>query len=164
MKRSLCMLAPLAAMIAAPGACRRAELSGPPELRIGRDPCAECGMLLGEDRCAAALLVQADGDREHLVFDDIACMLDHRRTNPALPVLSACVRDYSARDWISADSAWYLQGRDGSPATPMASGIVAFASRAAADQQLALTPGRVLDAAAIAESRVPPPEDAAEAR
>ena len=33
--------------------CDRAPLSGPPELRLGRDECVECGMIINDDRCSS---------------------------------------------------------------------------------------------------------------
>ena len=55
--------------------CARVDLSRPPELRAGRDECGECGMLISDERCAAASLVERDGAREFVLFDDIGCQL-----------------------------------------------------------------------------------------
>lgn len=142
----------LLAAIAGFSACRREELSGPPTLRLGRDQCAGCGMILSEDRFAGALLVDVDGERTHLVFDDLGCMLDYRCGNAHLAPIEMYVRDYNAREWVAAGSAWYLHGSKGMPATPMGSGIVAFGSREAATSQQEKSGGTVMSDGEVLES------------
>ena len=34
--------------------CGGDDLSGPPTLRLGSDECAECGMIIGEERCSSS--------------------------------------------------------------------------------------------------------------
>jgi nitrous oxide reductase accessory protein NosL len=143
----------VAAGLACVSACRRAELSGPPTLRPGRDECAECGMLLAEDRCAGALLVTADGERAHLVFDDIGCML-HYGDEPGRPAaVEAYVRDYGAREWVRSRDAWFVAGGASMPQTPMGSGIVAFASREGAESMKTQSGGEVFDDAGLRARR-----------
>lgn len=120
-----------AGLAAALGGCERTALSGPPELRLGRDNCAECGMLIVEDRCAAAMLVETDGFREHLLFDDIGCMLARDRdTGHGSDPVARFVRDHSARSWIDADRAILVVADPDRIATPMASGLIAFGTEA----------------------------------
>lgn len=90
-------------------ACERADLTGPPTLRLGRDECAECGMPINEDRCASGMLVVREGRRDHIHFDDLGCMLDfERHGGGGVTVLERFARDYTARTWISAERATFL--------------------------------------------------------
>lgn len=105
-------------------ACTQDPLTGPPEIRPGRDQCAACGMLISEDRCASAWIVRVRGRAEYALFDDIGCMLDH---HPAeTEVVQRFVRDHSTRAWLVASAAAYLH--EPNIRTPMGSGIVAFSS------------------------------------
>ncbi len=108
--------------------CARQPLSGPPALRLGRDQCAECGMIVNEERFACGLLVERGGRREHLVYDDAGCMLDAELDGlSGSRILERFVHDEPSRRWIAGDSATLVMAA--SIATPMGSGIVAFSSR-----------------------------------
>lgn len=134
--------------------CSRPDADGPPALRLGRDECAECGMLVGEDRCSCGAIVERDGRREHALFDDIGCMLDSRddRTN-GLRFAAMFVHDHGTKEWIRADAAWFMVTDPGSLRTPMGSGVVAFATRAAAETAAGKHGGRVADYAGLDEAR-----------
>lgn len=127
-----CAAAGLAAMLIT--ACGSGSLSGPPELHVGRDECAGCGMLISEDRCACALLVDDAGERSHLVFDDLGCLLDYRAAHPEQQVVEVFVRDYAARNWVRGAEACFL-APDPAVHTPMGSGLIAFATAQAAQAQ-----------------------------
>ena len=125
------------------GSCQQAPLSGPPELNLGHQECGDCGMLINEDRCCAAILVDADtGHREHILFDDIGCLLEYKGTKPTTKIIEHWVRDYSARSWVKSESAFYLMSE--AIRTPMGSWIVAFASRQAAEAVQKENEGRIL--------------------
>jgi copper chaperone NosL len=140
--------------IATLASCSREELAGPPELRLGRDECAECGMLVNEDRCSSGMLIDRSGYREHLLFDDIGCMLDHADAMPeGAVVVEMFVHDYHDRTWHSASTAAFLRVEDNAILTPMASGIVAFGTREAADAAHTSHGGAILDLDGISEAR-----------
>ena len=110
--------------------CDRRELAGPPTLRLGRDQCAECGMLISEERCSSAVLFERDGRREYAMFDDIGCMLDHETTEaPDRTTIDAFVRDHSTAQWVPAANAVFLVNARELVRTPMGSGMIAFADR-----------------------------------
>lgn len=140
----------LAALLVA--ACGDAPIDGPPPLRLGRDACAHCGMLLAEDRCAAASIVVTDGERAYLHWDDIGCLLDWDREHPHASVVSRFVRDYETRSWVEAPSASYLMTE--AIRTPMGSWLVAFADRSRADDARAAQGGTVCSWAELADARV----------
>jgi copper chaperone NosL len=143
----------LAASTLAAG-CDRAPLTGPPELRVGRVECVECGMLVAEDRFCGASLVEHEGRREYVFFDDIGCMLDYEHDKQGrVRVLERYVRDYHTRAWVPGlDAAYVLADRE-SLRTPMGSGIAAFADRAAALALAAEHSGVVHDLASLAVAR-----------
>lgn len=99
---------------------------GPPQIRLGVSECAECGMIVSDERCAAAATVDASGVREQLIYDDIGCLLDHARkeTHP----LRQYVHDHNTSAWIPAESAFYSLSP--TTQTPMGSGIAAFSTQA----------------------------------
>ena len=131
--------------------CGRAALSGPPELRLGRDECRECGMIINEDRCSSASIIRVRGVSEYAMFDDIGCMFDYHRTMSDGSVSMAFVHDHGTRAWVAANTAYFLHCESDKLKTPMGSGLIAFASGADAERAAAEFGGRVLsepDAAA----------------
>src|SRR5690606_39706872 len=90
----------LAVLLGATAACQRAELTGPPELRLGRDQCVECGMIINEDRFSlAALIDNTYGQREHILFDDVDCMLDYQHEHTDIPLIERFAPDAGTRSW-----------------------------------------------------------------
>ena len=151
--RTLIAAAALSVLLAMPG-CSRTDLSGPPDLRVGRDECAECGMIVSEDRCSSAMLVEISGRREHIMFDDIGCMLDYERTRAGqFTAVDAFVHDHATRAWVRArEASFLLADRERLP-TPMGSGLVAFATREAALEMRKEVGGDVIDHAALPAAR-----------
>lgn len=134
--------------------CAREPLTGPPDQRVGRDSCLECGMLIAEDRCAAAALVERRGRREHVHFDDIGCLLDAMREGAELgTVVEVYVHDYDSKEWIEAADAGYVVAESSAFKTPMGSGIVAFRDEANAEAAAARAGGAATDFAGVSESR-----------
>ncbi len=130
------------ALVAAVGGCGDTQSSGPPPIRLGRDECAECGMIISEDRYSASLVVDDRGLRKPLLFDDIGDLLDYERTHPELRTLARYVHDQTSRAWIDAASASYVHAD--SIHTPMGSGLAACVTRAEAEQLAKPIDGRVM--------------------
>jgi nitrous oxide reductase accessory protein NosL len=146
-----CVAVGVAALIPA---CGPAELSGPPSVRLGRDECAGCGMLISEDHCSCAMLVAEDGGKTYLIFDDLGCLLDYRADHPQAVVAEVFAHDYSTGQWVQAATASYLSATSPSSLnTPMGSGIVAFASRAQAEAQQKTTGGDLVSFDRLADLR-----------
>lgn len=103
------------------------DAAAPPEINFGRDTCDSCGMIISDERYAAAL-VAADGTTE--IFDDIGEMMQAVRAE-GLNARRAWVHDWDSREWIDATSATYVQGDP--EATPMGTGIVAFTTKDGAE-------------------------------
>lgn len=147
MKRLLLIGLLLACFV--PG-CRKDEVSGPPTLHLGRDECAHCGMIVSEERFSSALLLSEGDYSNHLVFDDIGCMLDYQAEHTNLKVVGGFVHDYDSRQWLSAGHASYVLASPGSVATPMGSGIASFKT-----PESAATQARVWNAPVMEYSGLP---------
>lgn len=110
-------------------ACGTAEATGPPEINYGRDICVQCGMIISEERYAAAYRL-ADGTEK--TFDDIGGLLLHQRSTGAeLDATTTWVHDYQTEEWAEVDRAFFVPTR--SVSSPMGHGIVSFADKGRAD-------------------------------
>lgn len=136
-------------------ACRSEPLKGPPaEMKLGRHECAECGMIVSEDRCSSALLVEDDGLREYLYYDDLGCMLDDERAGLGeRKVIERHVRDYDTKAWVEAGAAQFLFTDTKALHTPMGSGMVAFALQTSAEAARAKHGGQIVSYVELAKLR-----------
>jgi hypothetical protein len=100
--------------------------AGPEPIPLDDVNCARCGMLVSSDAHAGQSRTPGEATR---FFDDIGCLaLDAAsHANGTVRYVHA-----SSGKWVSADAAWFALA-DG-VRTPMDHGIVAFDSRAAAEQ------------------------------
>ncbi|GJQ28683.1 MAG: hypothetical protein HBSAPP03_05670 [Phycisphaerae bacterium] len=127
----------MSATMLAPG-CNGTPLAGPPNLRLGRDECAECGMLINDGRSAAAFLLEDSARRTHALFDDTGCLLDYERKHEGEGrILGVYIRDYETGAWVEGGGATFLLADPDRLPTPMGSGIAAYAdpARAAAAKE-----------------------------
>lgn len=154
MNRRAAVLAGLVLAAVGVAGCRSETPVGPPTVKYGRDQCAECGMIINEERSACALLVDAGGVPETLLFDDIGDMLDYERKHTLLRVIARYVHDHTDLSWIAAEGAVYLVGT--TIQTPMGSGIVALADRGRAEVVLKESGGQVQDWAGAGKDRAGP--------
>ena len=100
----------------------------PPEIRYGEDVCADCNMIISDPRFATAYAYElSPGRYQSALFDDLGDMLIYADKNPTHKVVAWYVHDYETKEWTDATTASYLVS--GRVETPMASGIVSFASR-----------------------------------
>lgn len=147
------ILATAVALVTIAG-CTKIALTGPPELRLGRDECRECGMIISEDRCSAAIIEERDGRREHVLFDDIGCMLDYERERLAGAVVrDRWVHDYGSRSWVSTATAVFLSAPPQKLVTPMSSGMVAFAAQSEGQRVREKYGGELVDYSALTAAR-----------
>ena len=110
--------------------CNKGEELGPPDIHFGQDTCHACGMIIEDDRYAAAVVTQgASGEVERQAFDDAGEMLEFKPAAGATSV-RRYVRDAATRRWVDSDAATYVKVPD--LQTPMGSGIAAYADAAAA--------------------------------
>jgi len=99
-----------------------------PEIRYGEDVCVDCNMIISDPRFATAYAYElSPGRYQSALFDDLGDMLIYADKNPTHKVVAWYVHDYETKEWTDATTASYLVS--GQVETPMASGIVSFASR-----------------------------------
>jgi copper chaperone NosL len=133
----------LAAVLAvALPACSPDATDGPPEVRYGESVCAECGMILSDERYATATIVDGERGPEVRLFDDFNCQIAFEADDPAPRVTRRWVHDQESREWLLAPSAYYVRAEK--LRTPMASGVAAFATDEAASRVAGELDGEVL--------------------
>ncbi|HML97608.1 MAG TPA: nitrous oxide reductase accessory protein NosL [Tepidiformaceae bacterium] len=116
------------------------EQTGTPEIKLGKQQCARCGMVIADGRFASAW---RDADGKARVFDDPGCMLlDQIEIQPGEGT-GYWVAEYRDETFIDATTAAYVVSD--AIRSPMAYGIAAFATRAAADGALTELGGTVAD-------------------
>lgn len=113
------------------------DLTQPPELRIGRDICTECGMTI--DSCLfAAGYFDADGSARH--FDDLGDLLQYVRKQEVVPE-PVWVYDYETCEPVIAGNAAFV-------VSPLINaphhGIAAFKAATATDAFVREVGGRVI--------------------
>ena len=126
--------------------CSRQTADKAPNIRYGKDACAECRMIIGEKKCAAALI---GTDGESVKFDDIGCMKAYLQKN-AMTAKYAWVHDYQSDEWIDQRKAVFV--RSEYLVTPMGYGIAAFSATQASEQFLADHAGQKISWDEISET------------
>lgn len=113
--------------------CGRTDPLGPPSIVLDQSACAECGMIVSDERYACASIVQDESRGPvALVFDDINCLVGHEVNTRERPeVLARWVHDHGTLGWVAADQAHFVWAKELN--TPMMSHIAAFADADAAD-------------------------------
>lgn len=101
--------------------CGEKDLSKPSKIHYGSDVCAECRMIIQDERFAAAS-VSADGRFQK--FDDIGCLARYEKESGAKD-LRSWVHDIDSGEWIKREQAKFVHSRD--LVTPMGYGFAAFA-------------------------------------
>jgi copper chaperone NosL len=115
---------------------------GPPQIRFGQDTCHACGMIIEDERYAAAVVtVGGNGLTEKHAFDDIGEMLEFVAPT-GIVTERRYVRDASTRKWLDAASATFVKTSD--LKTPMGSGIAAYADAQSAQAAIAAHGGGVI--------------------
>lgn len=101
--------------------CTKVDLEKPPDIVYGRDICTRCGMIIEDERFAAAYVTPAGEAR---IFDDIGDMLVHQ-AEKGEAVHAYWVHDYETAEWLRAEDAFFVLTAD--IHTPMGYGLVALA-------------------------------------
>lgn len=121
------------------------DLSKPPEILYGQDPCDQCGMIINEPRFAASYTTVSGDVRR---FDDLGGMLVYdQQHNENVHIY--WVHDFNNEEWIDAATASIVHSPD--LITPMAWGLAAFTNQEEAEQFAAKHNGSVTTFAALQE-------------
>ncbi len=117
-------------------ACGTAKLT-PVEI-AAEDMCENCRMAISEQRFAAEFI---DGEGVAHKFDDLGCMKAYLKAKS--PRMAACfVMDSETLRWVTGQQAFYM--RSAELKTPMGGGMLAFATRARAEDAARRYQGAVL--------------------
>lgn len=129
MKRMLGML--MVSGAACIAGCGGADPDRPPEVIIGDSVCAECNMIISDERWATATVVDGPRGPTPLLFDDFNCQVNHEARHTDLSILTRWSHSHASSAWIRTGDAVFLV----SPGlrSPMGSGVAAYAGRDEAD-------------------------------
>lgn len=106
--------------------CDETPDDGPPTVRLAHDLCAECNMIISDERWATATIVEGPRGPEPRLFDDFNCQARYEHNHPDLTILKRWSHDHTSLEWIPTESAVFL-GSD-SIVSPMGSGMAAHKS------------------------------------
>lgn len=106
--------------------CDEAPTDGPPTVRLAHDLCAECNMIISDERWATATIVEGTRGPESRLFDDFSCQVRYEHTHPELAIIARWSHDHATLEWIPTESAVFLVSD--SIVSPMGSGMAAFMS------------------------------------
>jgi copper chaperone NosL len=117
------------------------EAGGPPDIQYGRDVCVQCGMIINEDKFAAAYTLD-DGTEKS--FDDVGGLLLHQReTGDSLNLSNTWVHDYETVEWVDVRNAYFVATL--SVSTPMGHSLLAFNDEARAQAFASSVDGEVVE-------------------
>src|SRR3989339_432647 len=119
----LLALAALAAQFSPPGCA-------PPAVKPvdihPEDACANCRMAVSDKSFASEIILQ---NGEALKFDDLGCLEEYRKKEPAAKIAAIYVSDYETKEWLPFEKSIIVET---GIATPMGSGKVAVKDEAQA--------------------------------
>jgi copper chaperone NosL len=108
--------------------CEAPHADRPPQIRYGEETCASCGMLISEERFAAALTTSTGETR---TYDDLGCVL-HDLTERDRSMAHVWVHDHDSGRWLQAQRAVFVRSHE--VPTPMGGGLFAFSTQEAAER------------------------------
>jgi copper chaperone NosL len=115
---------------------------GPEEVRpvdiYPEDLCAGCRMAISDERFAAEIIAP---DGEAYKFDDLGCLWKFRKGEGGSHPAAIFLKDFQTKEWVPYARATIVSA---GIATPMASGMVAFADTARARAFVAEHPAAVV--------------------
>jgi copper chaperone NosL len=132
----------LASLALLAGACSRPPDTGPPQLRYGEQECDACRMLVSDERFAAALVFDQQGEVTKLAFDDINCVFAYLSDHPRSGPYQVYTHDLNTHAWLDARTALFVHSEK--LETPMASQIAAASSPEGLERLLNRYPGAQL--------------------
>lgn len=122
--------------------CDNSASDGPPSVRLDDSVCAQCNMIVSDERWATATMVEGPRGPEARLFDDFNCQVNFEVENPDATILARWSHSHATREWVSTESAYFLMSPN--LRTPMGSRIAAFASSDEANQAKAELAGDVM--------------------
>jgi copper chaperone NosL len=135
------VLAAALAVVALAGCASSQAKIEPPTIYYGEDICDQCGMIISDERFAAASVVEVgEGRTDTRVFDDVGGLFVYHAAHPDETVLARYVHDYNTKAWLAAEDAFYVRSDD--VHSPMGHGVAAFETRDGAEEFAAVLNGQ----------------------
>ena len=100
----------------------------PKEISAETDVCEVCNMTIAHMDYAGQIVFK---NNDHLVFDDLGCLMEYIIDNGEGDIGAAYIKDESTNEWINVKDAVYIY--DANYWTPMNYGVLAFAKQENAD-------------------------------
>ena len=82
------------------------------------DACSNCRMAVSDKSFASEIILQSG---EALKFDDLECLEDYRKKQPAAKIAAIFVSDYETKEWLAYEKSVIVET---GIATPMGSGKI----------------------------------------
>ena len=137
--------------IGALSGCGSVENDGPPSVRFGDSVCAECGMIVSDERFATSTIVVGDRGNQAMIFDDFNCQINFETKHAELVVVDRWSHDHGTNEWMHMADAWFVESEQ--LRTPMASNIASFLDKEHADAFAIPLDGTVVGFDTLWESR-----------
>jgi len=109
--------------------CQRSEDA--PKVRLGEDPCANCGMLINDARFACII---QDEQGDYHKYDDFNCMFIHAQSGRIQPKRYLVPNYDQPEQWLDGTQAFYA--RTENLQTPMGSRTATVPTRERAEELL----------------------------
>jgi len=128
-------------------ACNRDTSDGPPNVILDDSVCAECGMILSDERFVTASILKSDDELKPVVFDDFNCQLNFEQKHLDLVIIKRWSHSYTDSTWVDTAAGWFVQ----SPQirSPMASNFAFFEHQSDAAEFATLKEGEVMSFDAV---------------
>ena len=122
--------------------CGGESADAPPTVLLGESICAECGMILSDERFATATIIDGERGPEARLFDDFNCQAIYESSHLEEPIVARWSHDYTTRAWLHTEHAVFV--RSPRLMAPMASDVAAVSSRSAAEALAKDVEGEIL--------------------
>jgi len=130
--------------------CGSETNDGPPSVRYGDSICAECGMIISDERFTTATIIEGDRGDEPLLFDDFNCQMIFESKHTELTIVDRWSHDHGSSEWIHMADAWFVKSDQ--IHTPMASNIASFLKQSDANAFSTSLEGEVVDFQSLQKS------------
>jgi len=116
---------------------------GPPDIMLGESACAECGMIISDERFATVTVVDGTRGIQPILFDDFNCQQKFEHQYPDLLMTNRWSHDHSSLVWFETETGWFVKSSQ--VRSPMAAGMAFFHEREDAEAFAQSVSGQVLD-------------------
>jgi nitrous oxide reductase accessory protein NosL len=131
------------ALLVLTAACGKTERLDPPLVHYGEDFCAQCNMIVNEERFATASITEAQGESPSpRLFDDIICQFAFEGTHPNEVVRRRFAHDAATSEWFDASAGFFV--KCDAVRSPMGGSVLAAQTKHRADSLAAKCASRAV--------------------